>query len=405
MVVLCTRERSGGATRPRAGRIRRAARMTGIVFAVTLALMSMSYGRALLSPGYATWTDKTSTWIRDNGGGHLLDAYENWRYAKPPSDSQPDLHQYVVPVGIAGGSDTTAIHLPVLPSEPGQSAPVWTPGRADVHGVARSYTSVFQPDPEHRSVVAGVAIVAYAAVSAHLVPGTSQPGGDAPGDAHVPATDIPSLVAVFNSGFKMNDIDGGFYLDGTEYRPLRDGQASAVVDSAGHLRVEQWGRDDAMGPSISAVRQNLALIVDHGAAVEGLDVNSDNRWGSAQNQLQYTQRSALGTTASGDLIYIAGGAMNLSTLARALVDAGAVTGMELDIHSGMTMYSSWAPDMSGVLAPTTLMPDIQQDPNRYLAPDRRDFFYITLSEPTPQQSSVFSPAVPSMTTAAKFDGS
>ncbi|WP_050656556.1 MULTISPECIES: phosphodiester glycosidase family protein [unclassified Rhodococcus (in: high G+C Gram-positive bacteria)] len=379
--------------------------MTGIVFAVTLALLSMSYGRALLAPGYATWTDKTSSWIRDNGGGRLLDAYENWRYAAPPSDSQPDLHQYVAPVAIPGGSDTTAIHLAVLPSVPGQSAPVWTSGRADVHGVTRSYTSVFQPDPEHRSVVAGVAIVAYAAVSAHLVPGTSQPGGDAPGDAHVPATDIPSLVAVFNSGFKMNDIDGGFYLDGTAYRPLRDGQASAVVDSAGHLRVEQWGRDDAMGPSISAVRQNLALIVDHGAAVEGLDVNSDNRWGSAQNQLQYTQRSALGTTASGDLIYIAGGAMNLSTLARALVDAGAVTGMELDIHSGMTMFSSWVPDMSGVLAPTTLMPDIQQDPNRYLAPDRRDFFYITLSEPTPQQSSVFSLSVSSMTTAAKFDGS
>lgn len=405
MVVLRTREQSGGATRPRAGRFRRAARMTGIVFAVTLVLMSMSYGRALLAPGYATWTDKTSTWIRDNGGGHLLDAYENWRYATPPSDSQPDLQKYVAPVGIPGGSDTTAIHLPVLPSAPGQSAPVWTPGRADVHGVTRSYTSVFQPDPEHRSVVSGVALVAYAAVSAHLVPGTSQPGGDAPGDAHVPATDIPSLVAVFNSGFKMNDIDGGFYLDGTAYRPLREGLASAVVDSAGHLRVEQWGRDEAMGPSISAVRQNLALIVDHGAAVEGLDGNSDNRWGSAQNQLQYTQRSALGTTASGDLIYIAGGAMNLSTLARALVDAGAVTGMELDIHSGMTMFSSWVPDMSGVLAPTALMPDIQQDPNRYLAPDRRDFFYITLSEPTPQQPSVLSPSVTSMTTAAKFDGS
>jgi len=379
--------------------------MTGIVFAVTLVLILMSYGRALLAPGYATWTDKTSSWIRDIGGGHLLDAYENWRYATPPSDSQPDLHQYVAPVGIPGGSDTTAIHLPVLSSAPGQSAPVWTPGRADVHGVTRSYTSVFQPDPEHRSVVAGVAIVAYAAVSAHLVPGTSQPGGDAPGDAHVPPDDVPSLVAVFDSGFKMNDIEGGFYLDGTVYRPLREGLASAVVDSAGHLRVEKWGRDDAMGPSISAVRQNLALIVDHGAAVEGLDVNSDNRWGSAQNQLQYTQRSALGTTASGDLIYIVGGAMDLSTLARALVDAGAVTGMEIDIHSGMTMFSSWAPDMSGVLAPTTLMPDIQQDPNRYLAPDRRGFFYITLSEPTPQQPSVLSPSVTSMTTAAKFDGS
>ena len=71
------------------------------------------------------------------------------------------------------------------------------------------------------------------------MPGTSQPGGDAPGDAQMPVTDVPSLVAVFNSEFKMNDINGGFYLDGTEYRPLREGLASAVVDSSGHLGVEQ----------------------------------------------------------------------------------------------------------------------------------------------------------------------
>ncbi|WP_353374168.1 hypothetical protein [Mycobacterium sp.] len=80
------------------------------------------------------------------------------------------------------------------------------------------------------------------------------------------------------------------------------GKASAVIDASGHLTVGQWGRDVQMGPHVLAVRQNLALIVDHGRPVSGLDRNTDHRWGNTRNQLQYTWRSAMGVTSSGDIV-------------------------------------------------------------------------------------------------------
>src|SRR3546814_10600493 len=96
----------------------------------------------------------------------------------------------------------------------------------------------------------------------------------------------------------------------------------------------------------------------------GVHSNADSSWGSAKNQLQYTERSALGTTANGDLVYVAASRVDLSTLAQALVDAGAVTGMELDIHTGLTEFNSWTVDHTGTLTPTTILPGVKHKTTR-----------------------------------------
>ena len=352
---------------------------------VVLTLASVSYARALLTPGYATWNDKTSSWIRDHGGGPVLNAYENWRYASPPSDTPPDLSGFTSAPAIAGGTPTSFATLPVLPTVTGSPAPTWTPGRTGADGTPVAYISHYQPDPAHRSAVAGVAIVSGSATVAHLVDGTSQPRTDGNAAASVPGSEVPNLVAAFNSGWKMKDLAGGYFSNGVARQDLQNGQASAVVDDSGHLSVIDWSSGAAVDPHIVAVRQNLPLIVDHGSIAAGVHSNADSRWGSAKNQLQYTERSALGTTANGDLVYVAASRVDLSTLAQALVDAGAVTGMELDIHTGLTEFNSWTVDHTGTLTPTTILPGVQNRPDRYLAPDQRDFFYLTLTTPTPNQ--------------------
>ncbi|SNS75876.1 phosphodiester glycosidase family protein [Rhodococcoides kyotonense] len=352
-------------------------KILGIAALVLLSVATVSYVRALAAPGYATWNDKTSTWIRDHGGAPLLNAYENWRYATPPPDSQPTLPRPAASA-VAGGASTSIGVLPVLPTTTGMASPTWIPGRTGTDGTPVSYTSLYQPDPAHRSAVAGVAIVSQTATTAHLVPGTTQPISDASSPASVPGDDVPSLVAAFNSGWKFSDISGGFYSHGTAARALQNGQASAVIDDSGHLRVVDWMSGSDVGPHVVAVRQNLALLVEHGSAAPGIESNGSSKWGSAKNQLQYTERSGLGIDARGNIVYVAAAKVDLATLARALVDAGAVTGMELDIHSGMTQFNSWTVDGAGNLAPSTLLPGVQSAPDRYLAPDRRDFFYITL---------------------------
>jgi hypothetical protein len=190
-----------------------------------------------------------------------------------------------------------------------------------------------RPDPVHPGVVAAVARFDQNLVTARLIAGTREPDRQSwPEGGQVPPGERAGLVATFNSGFKMAGANGGYLADGRTARPLRDGAVSLVIDRSGRVSVDGWGRDRRMGPDVAAVRQNLALIVDNGTAVPGLTANSDYRWGSTRNQLQYTWRSALGVDAAGNLLYVAGDGLTLASLARALADTGALRGMELDIH-------------------------------------------------------------------------
>jgi hypothetical protein len=224
----------------------------------------------------------------------------------------------------------------------------------------------------------GIAMLDQGAVSTQLVAGTKEPGGSGwPGDAQVPMSLRSSLLATFNSGFKLADTSGGFYLDGRVAKPLKDGMASLVIDRNGVVSVAQWGRDATMTPNVAAVRQNLELVVDNWKPVPGLSGNPAGQWGSASNQFQFTWRSGIGTDAAGHLIYVGGAQMTLTTLADVMARAGIVRGMELDIHTGMVSFNTYRPDQAGSL-PAKLLPSMPSPADRYLTPDQRDFFAVTM---------------------------
>ena len=370
----------GGKRRVRTARQRRLRRTVVAAVALILVWPAISYGRALAAPGSATWQMRTVDWIRLQHGNSLVNAIENWWYTRhKPAAGPPD----TATLPTIGPGPATAVGPAALPRLPGVTPlpgeSTWSPGRAGATGLPLIYTGFLRPDPAHLSVVAGVAWIRAAGTATHLVAGTVQPGGPAwPGTASVPAGDVGKLVATFNSGWKMQDIAGGFYLGGQTARPLAAGQASLVIGKNGAVKIGAWGRDVAMNAGVLAVRQNLALVVDHGRPVAGLSTNADGRWGSAHNQYQYTWRSGAGVDAHGNLIYLAGDKMNLATLAVAMADAGVVRGMQLDIHSGMASFASWRP-LSGANAasPTKLLPRMPRSAYRYLNPDQRDFFYVT----------------------------
>jgi hypothetical protein len=177
----------------------------------------------------------------------------------------------------------------------------------------------------------------------------------------------------------MGDIRGGFYLAHRTGPPLVTGEATAAIDDRGRLAVGEWGRDVRMSPHLVAARQNLRLIVDHGRKVADINTNSYGQWGTPKNQFQYTARSALGIDKGGNVLYVAGTQLNLDTLCTALTEVGAIRAMELDIHTGMTSFSSWAPSPTGGMSPTKLLPTMTSPANRYLVPDQHDFFYLTVS--------------------------
>lgn len=367
--------------RAREGRRPRRRRWIAALLAALLVFPAYSYAQALTAPGNAPWDVRSVEWVRDHGGNSLVNAIENWYYTRrTPTDAVPPSGQRPA-VGPALGASPGEAPAPIAAvgssSVPGEGA--WVAGRPDAAGRPAIYTTWFRPDPRYGSVVAGAAWIRAGDTTAHLVPGTRQPGGGWPGNASVPSADVAALVATFNSGWKMQDINGGFYLDGRTGRPLADGAASVVIDDHGNVTIGQWGRDVTLTPHVAAVRQNLALVVDGGRPVAGLADNATGLWGSAHNQLQYTWRSGIGTDAHGDLIYVAGDQMTLSTLAAAMVDAGVVRGMQLDIHRSMVTFASWRPGPGGTSpVPTHLLPAMPGSAARYLQPDQRDFFYLTL---------------------------
>lgn len=229
-------------------------------------------------------------------------------------------------------------------------------------------------------MVVGVAWIDQNQVRTHLIAGTTDPtpGGAADGrGGRIPPDLRAGLLAAFNSGFKLEDAEGGYVIRGRPVIPLRDGAASLSIDTVGRVDIGQWGRDLGPTPGTDTVRQNLTLIVDRAAPVPGLDANTDHRWGSTRNQLQYTWRSGLGVDTAGNLVYVAGDQLTLADLARALTAAGAVRGMELAIHPQHVTFRRYPSGPRSTTAGTRLLPGMSASPHQFLAPDPRDFLAVT----------------------------
>ena len=77
-------------------------------------------------------------------------------------------------------------------------------------------------------MVAGVAWIDTSRAWLQLYPGLYEPPNAGNPTAVVPQALRGELVATFNSGFKLEDSQGGFAALGHTYAPLRDGMATLV---------------------------------------------------------------------------------------------------------------------------------------------------------------------------------
>ncbi len=375
------------AARPRRPRRRR--RRLLIVLLLVVALLTpvgVSYGQALTAPGYASFSARSIDWIRGHGGESLVNWGETYYYTHhQPATTGPPTDPLPVMAGVGTrtvpGPDAP-VTLPMLPGVtplPGEG--LWHASAQRAGGLPASWTAYFRPDPGHTSVMAGVSWLDQRVAMLHLIPGTVQPGGTGWAENYsVPAGERSALVAAFNSGFKFKDAHGGYYVEGREVVPLRDGAASLVIDRSGTATIGVWGRDVRMTPDVVAVRQNLAMVVEGAKPVPTLMTNNHDLWGSTRSQFQYTWRSGLGTDRAGNLVYVAGQGLSLQTLAEAMAKAGVVTGMQLDIHTNMVTYSTFAPNSTATygVRGQKLLPAMPGPTDRFLMPDQRDFVAIVL---------------------------
>jgi hypothetical protein len=123
------------------------------------------------------------------------------------------------------------------------------------------------------------------------------------------------------------------------------------------------------------VRQNLPLLIDHGTAASTIDCRSC--WGATLGRVIDPARSALGIQADGHLVWAGAEHATVSALADALLSAGVVRAVELDINpEWVAGYVYGHRGGAGPLAPIPVVPGQQGIPGQYLAPWSRDFFTV-----------------------------
>jgi hypothetical protein len=268
-------------------------------------------------------------------------------------------------------SDAAAPIAPVIyPRLPGEGR--WRGTGVLIGHVAPVLVTTFRPDPSYPRLIAGVAWIDHSRTTIALYPGRYEPPNDGNAPAEVPPQLRSSLLATFNSGFKLEDSGGGFVDQGHVYAPLEDGQATLLGYRDGSVDIRTWAGGAAPGPDVEFARQNLPLIIDGGQLNH--ELSNDSAWGATLGNAVRVWRSGVGIDAHGNLIYAAADIQTAQSLARILQRAGAVRAMELDINYEWTTFNFYT--KSGAGKPTKLLPGMDRPATRYLTPDDRDFFAI-----------------------------
>jgi len=258
--------------------------------------------------------------------------------------------------------------LPPLPGE-GSWSGAGQPGRS---GYA-IFTTQLRAQPGLPE--AGLALIDPAVTKLVLYAGSAEPYGSWPQQSYVAQSLQPSLIGAFNSGFKIYSYSTGWYDQGRTALPLEAGAASLVIFANGTATVGEWARDVAASSTVVAVRQNLTLLVDHGAPTPQAQIPSD--WGAVLGGGATTWRSGIGVTSGGDLVYAAGPDLTPALLAELLVAAGAVRAMQLDINPEWVSFATFSrAGAGGALIGTNLLPGMYFAPSHYLEPYSRDFFAV-----------------------------
>lgn len=359
-------------------------RISAAIVAGFLLVTAWSVGNALTVPGGGSISDRLAEWARDHYLGPVVTLGEWLSYSAPQKGGKPSFALTGPSAGVAAPVSPHAKSPAVsygpptrLRSPAGRPLPGEGQWRVlgTVAGKPAIYGTYLRSSSVYTSYAAGIVSMNQNLLKFSLRPGTEDPG---PGNWKAQPDLAPGtrrgLEATFNSGFKIAQSDGGFYLNGAIDGTLTDGAASEVYYRNGRIAVGVWGGALRMTPDVVGVRQNLHPIVLNGRVPSSVNNDVETQWGATLGGGYYVWRSGIGVTRTGRVIFAYGPALDVQELAALLQRAGAVTAMQLDINPEWTSFMYYPPkNRPADPTPVNLLPDQMQPPDRYYSPSGRDF--------------------------------
>ena len=235
-----------------------------------------------------------------------------------------------------------------------------------------------RPDPDRAFAYVTLIKLDMSVFNLGAVAGTKQPGGAVGnfGPGKVPSEIVQAgrLVAAFDGGFQYRDGEYGMIVDGKTYLPLKNDVGTVVGYKNGTIKIVNYQGQD-LGTDVSFIRQNCPILIDNG---EIFAKNERNKklWGRTFNADIYTERSGLGITHDGNLIFAAGNDLSPESLAQALKMGGAENAIQLDINPFWVRFSIFEPKDGGGYSSSTLQKNMPDGSKDYLNGYEKDFFYI-----------------------------
>jgi hypothetical protein len=275
------------------------------------------------------------------------------------------------------------------------SAAAVLPAAQDAGGIWSAYVTTAEgqpvleralvtPDPTRPYVQTALVRIDLRQTQLHLVAGTLEPASTLhiARSGRIPPTDYARLLAAFNGGFKAVNGAFGMAVGGSTFLPPQNGLATLAIYRDGSVRLGVWGDDMHLTPDMVAYRQNCPLLVDDGQLTAQAIADTSALWGKTVHNQVATWRSGLGLSADRHyLIYATSDSLTVSTLAQALIIGGAERAMQLDINSYWTRFVTYTPAADGhTPIAQKLIDAMGGNARQFLAPDTRDFFYVTTED-------------------------
>ena len=188
--------------------------------------------------------------------------------------------------------------------------------------------------------------------------------------------EIHLVIAAVNGGFKLTYHDVGFMSGGHVAVPLEAGLASIVTYTDGMTDIGAWEAGvPSAGKTVFSVLQNQRLLIDHGVSAASVSNCIIACWGETIGSQTSVARSGIGITANAQLVWAAGEQLLPAELASALIGAGAVRAIELDINPDWVAGYLYVHHRGGP-SPVPVVPGQLGIAGKLLEPYSRDFLAL-----------------------------
>ena len=189
------------------------------------------------------------------------------------------------------------------------------------------------------------------------------------------AAEIHLVVAAFNGGFKLTYANVGFMSGGHVAVPLSPGSRRSSPTPTAPPTSARGTAASRAPKTVFSVLQNQHLLVDRGVVAPNVAELHHPVLGRDVEGRTAVARSGIGITASGELVWAAGEDLMPASSPIALVAAGAVRAIELDINPDWVAGYLYVHPAGGPSA-VPVVPGQLGIAGKLLEPYSRDFLTI-----------------------------